>query len=155
VFASFLAAFILQSLPWQETSLLVRPDFVLLVLLFWVVNEPRMVGLGMAFTLGLLVDVNDSMLLGQHALAYVVAAYFAQSLRVRILSFALPEQALHVLGLAVLATLITLLLNLLLGQDFPGWAILASPPLTAIAWFPMAWILSHPRLRAMHRMGAS
>jgi rod shape-determining protein MreD len=155
VLASFLAAFVLQSLPWQDATLLARPDFVLLVLLFWVVNEPRMIGLGMAFSLGLLVDVNDSMLLGQHALAYVVAAFFAQSLRVRIHSFALPEQALHVLGLAVLATLITLLLNLLLGQDFPGWAILVSPPLTALAWFPMAWLLNHPRLRATRRLGAS
>jgi len=155
VLVSFLAAFIMQSLPWQDAMLLARPDFVLLVMLFWVINEPRMIGLGMAFMLGLLVDVNDSMLLGQHALAYVVAAFFAQSLRVRILSFPLPEQALHVLGLAALAALITLLLNLLLGQDFPGWAILASPPLTALAWFPLALLLNHPRLRATRRMGAS
>jgi len=155
VLASFLVAFVMQSLPWQDGMLLARPDFVLLVLLFWVINEPRMIGLGLAFTLGLMVDVNDSMLLGQHALAYVVAAFFAQSLRVRILSFALPEQALHILGLAVLASLVTLLLNLLLGQDFPGWAILASPLLTALAWFPLAWLIYHPRLRAVRRLGAS
>jgi len=155
VLASFLAAFVLQSLPWQDAMLLARPDFVLLVLVFWVVNEPRMIGLGMAFSIGLLVDVNDSMLLGQHALAYVVAAYFAQSLRVRIHSFPLPEQALHVLGLAALATLITVLLNLLLGQDFPGWMLLASPLLTALAWFPLALLLNNPRLRATRRLGAS
>jgi rod shape-determining protein MreD len=155
VLVSFLFAFVMQSLPWQGTMLLARPDFVLLVLLFWVINEPRLIGLGMAFTFGLLVDVNDSMLLGQHALAYVVAAFFAQYLRVRILSFGFAEQALHVLGLALLATLITLLLNLLLGQDFPGWAILASPFLTALAWFPLAWFLNHPRLRAARRLGAS
>lgn len=155
VLASFLLAFVAQSLPWAGTMLLARPDVVLLVLLFWVVNEPRMIGLGMAFTLGLLVDVNDSMLLGQHALAYVVAAFFAQSVRVRILSFTLPEQALHVLGLATLATLVTLLLNLLLGQDFPGWAILASPLLSSLAWFPLAWLLYHPRLRTGRRLGSS
>jgi len=155
VLASFLIAFVLQSLPWQGDLLLARPDFVLLVLLFWIVNEPRMIGLGMAFALGLLVDVNDSMLLGQHALAYVVAGFFAQSLRVRILSFTLPEQALHVLGIATLATLVMLLLNLLLGQDFPGLAILASPFLTALAWFPMAWLRHHPRPGSARRMGAS
>jgi rod shape-determining protein MreD len=95
------------------------------------------------------------MLLGQHALAYVVATFFAQSVRVRILSFTLPEQALHVLGLAVLATLVTLLLNLLLGQDFPGWAILVSPMLTALAWFPLAWLLYLPLLRTGRRLGHS
>jgi rod shape-determining protein MreD len=155
MFFSMVVAFLLSVLPWSGTWLLARPDFVVLVLIFWAVHEPRSIGQGIAFALGLLMDVSDSMLLGQHALAYVVAAFFAHYLRVRILSFTLPEQALHVLGLAVLATLITLLLNLLLGQDFPGWAILASPPLTALAWFPMAWLLNLPRLRSSRRLGGS
>ena len=43
-------------------------------------------------------DVSDSMLLGQHALAYVIATYGAQVLRVRVLSFPMLEQTLHVLG---------------------------------------------------------
>ena len=66
-------------LPWSGTWLLARPDFVLLVLIFWTVHEPRSIGQGMAFALGLLMDVSDSMLLGQHAFAYVVAVFGALS----------------------------------------------------------------------------
>ena len=141
IFFSLLAAFAFTVLPWSGSWLLARPDFVLIVLIFWTVHEPRSIGQGVAFALGLLMDVSDSMLLGQHALAYVAAVFGAQVLRVRILTFALPEQTLHVLGLTVCASLVTLTLNLLLGADFPGFAYLVSPVATALIWAPVTWLL--------------
>jgi rod shape-determining protein MreD len=138
---SLAAAYLLSVLPWSGTWLLARPDFVLLVVLFWTVHEPRSVGQGAAFALGMLMDVSDSMLLGQHALAYVIAAYGAQVLRVRILSFHMPEQTLHVLGLTLVASGVMLLLNLLLGAQFPGLAYFVSPLLTAAAWAPVNGVL--------------
>jgi rod shape-determining protein MreD len=147
IFVSFLAAYLFQVLPWSGTWLLVRPDFVLLLLVFWTLHEPRAVGQGAAFALGLLMDVSDSMLLGEHAFAYVVAVYGAQVLRVRIVSFHLPEQTLHVLGLTVVASCMTLLLNLLLGADFPGFTYFVSPLLTALAWAPVSAILHSSAVR--------
>ena len=141
IFFSLVGAYMLSMLPWSGTWLLARPDFVLIVLIFWTIHEPRSIGQGIAFMLGLLVDVSDSMLLGQHALAYVVAVFGAQVLRVRILTFHLPEQTLHVLGLTVTASLVTLVLNLLLGANFPGWAYLVSPVLTALLWGPVSVLL--------------
>jgi len=147
VFFSLAGAFLLQVLPWSGTWLLSRPDFVLIVLIFWVVHEPRSIGQGVAFALGLFVDVTDSMLLGQHALAYVIATFGAQILRLRILSFHLPEQTLHVMGLTIVASAVTLTLNLLLGADFPGFAYLVSPVLTAMCWAPVNWVLYSRALR--------
>jgi len=147
IFASFLAAYLFAVLPWSGRWLLARPDFVLLLLVFWTLHEPRAVGQGMAFALGLLMDVSDSVLLGQHAFAYVVAVYGAQVLRVRIVSFHLPEQTLHVLGLTVVASCVMLLLNLLLGADFPGFGYFVSPVLTALAWAPASAILHSQAVR--------
>jgi rod shape-determining protein MreD len=147
MFFSIIAAYLLSVLPWAGTWLLARPDFVLLVILFWTMHEPRSIGQGVAFALGLLMDVSDSMLLGQHALAYVIAVFVAQVLRVRILSFHLPEQTLHILGLTVLASCVMLLLNLALGADFPGVAFLISPVLTALAWAPVNWLLYSAAVR--------
>src|SRR6202163_2386125 len=127
IFFSFVVAYLLSVLPWSGTWLLARPDFILLVLMFWSLHEPRAIGQGMAFALGLLVDVSDSMLLGQHAFAYVIAIFGAQVLRVRILTFGLAEQTLHVLGIMVVTSSVMLLLNLLLGADFPGVAYFISP----------------------------
>jgi len=147
MFASLLAAYLFAVLPWSGTWLLVRPDLVLLLLIFWTLHEPGGVGQGVAFGVGLLMDVSDSMLLGQHAFAYVVAVYGAQVLRVRILSFRLPEQTLHVLGLVFASSGVMLLLNLLLGADFPGFAYFVSPALTAAAWAPASLLLYAPAVR--------
>jgi rod shape-determining protein MreD len=147
VFFSLLGAYLLAVLPWSGVWLLARPDFVLIVLIFWTVHQPRSIGQGVAFALGLLMDVSDSMLLGQHALAYVIATFGAQVLRVRILSFHLPEQTLHVLGLTIVAAAVMLVLNLLLGADFPGFAFLVSPVLTALCWAPVNWLLYSSAVR--------
>jgi rod shape-determining protein MreD len=154
IFFSILGAYLLAVLPWSGNALLARPDFVLVVLVFWTVHEPRSIGQGMAFTLGLLMDVSDSMLLGQHALAYVAAVFGAQVLRVRILSFHLPEQTLHVLGLTVTASLVTLSLNVLLGADFPGLAYLVSPAATALLWAPVTWLLHSSAVRRRRERSA-
>ena len=151
LFFSLLAAFLFSALPWSGKWLLARPDLVLLVLIFWTVHEPRTIGQGMAFFMGLLMDVSDSMLLGQHALAYVVAVYGAQVLRHRILTFPLAEQALHVLGLTLAASLTLLVLNLALGAQAPSGIFLLSPLITALAWAPAHWILYSPAVRRRRR----
>ena len=155
IFFSFVAAYLAYVLPWSGTWLLARPDFVLLVLLFWTLHEPRSIGQGMAFAIGLIVDVSDSMLLGQHAFAYVIAVFGAQVLRVRILTFHLPEQTLHVLGITIVTSAMMLLLNLLLGADFPGPAYFISPVVTAMLWAPVNWLLYLPAVRRRRGEAAS
>jgi rod shape-determining protein MreD len=147
VFFSFAGAYLLSVLPWSGGWLLARPDFVLLVLIFWALHQPRSIGQGLAFVLGLLMDVSDSMLLGQHALAYVIAVFGAQVLRVRILTFSIPEQTLHIFGITAAASAVVLVLNLLLGADFPGFAFLVSPVITALLWGPVNWLLYLPFVR--------
>jgi len=147
MFFSLLGAYLLAVLPWSGTWLLARPDFVLIVLLFWTAHEPRSIGQGVAFALGIFMDVSDSMLLGQHALEYVIATFGVQVIRVRILSFHLPEQTLHVLGITVVAALVMLSMNLVLGAEFPGFAFVISPILTALCWGPVTWLLYSPIAR--------
>jgi|CXWL01.1.fsa_nt_gi rod shape-determining protein MreD len=155
VLTSFIVAFLLSALPWSGWLLLCRPDFMLLALVFWTLHEPRMIGQGIAFAFGLLMDVSDSMLLGEHALEYTLAVYLAQALRVRILAFHLPEQTLHVLGIFTLAATVLVLLNLVLGADFPGFVFLASPVLTALLWGPASWLLYHPAMRRRRSVSPS
>jgi rod shape-determining protein MreD len=147
VFFSFVAAYLLMLLPWSGAWLLARPDFVLLVLLFWALHQPRSIGQGMAFFAGLLMDVSDSMLLGQHALAYVMAVFAAQVFRVRILTFHIPEQTLHLLPITLLASSVMLGMNLLLGANFPGLGYFVAPVVTAMLWGPTNWVLYLPAVR--------
>ena len=69
ILGSFGLALLANFLPWRQVALV--PDFVALVLVFWCVRQPRLVGLGAAWTLGLLIDAGNGVLLGQHARADV------------------------------------------------------------------------------------
>ena len=144
---SFVIACLLNLLPWSGIALQLAPDFVLLLLLYWAVMEPRSVGQGLGFTLGLLMDVANSALLGQHALMYVVAIFLAQLLRVRVLQLNLPAQALHIGAILILAQGIGVVLNLSLGRELSsGWMAFA-PFLGALLWPPLSLVLALPRLR--------
>jgi len=56
---SFFVAFMLNMLPLTGWALMLRPDFVALVLLYWGMEHPRKVGFTPAFLLGLAIDVAD------------------------------------------------------------------------------------------------
>ncbi len=131
---SFVVAFLINLLPWSGTWLLVRPDIVLLVLLYWAVHEPHAIGQGWGFALGLLMDVADSVLLGQHAFVYAAAIFLVQLLRFRMLQMNVFERALHALAILVVAQVISLALNASLGRPFTGWLVFIAPLFTAILW---------------------
>ena len=65
-------------------------------MLYWCIQEPRYVGVGIAWCSGSLMDVGDATLFGQHALAYAVLAYAAEYFRRRVLRFPLWQQAAQV-----------------------------------------------------------
>src|SRR3970282_295861 len=132
IVASFVLALFLNFLPWRDLRLV--PDFVALVLAFWCVRQPRLVGLGVAWSLGLLSDAGNGVLLGQHALAYSLLAFLATWLSRRILWFVHGLQALHVALMLLVTQGVALLVRLAAGDPFPGWAILVGPLAGAMLW---------------------
>lgn len=121
------------------------PDWVTLVLAFWCIREPRYVGMGWAFALGLAMDVADGAVLGQHAFAYVLLAYVATRQARRILWFPLAQQAIQVLPVLAGAQFVQLLLRLLAGAEFPGWGFLIGPLLASVLWLPLTYLLLLPQ----------
>jgi rod shape-determining protein MreD len=101
-----------------------QPDLLALVLVFWNVHQPRRVGVGVAFLFGLLMDVHEGALLGQHALAYTLLSFGAISAHRRLLWFGLAEQAVQMLPLFLAAHLVSLIVRMLAGGMFPGWELL-------------------------------
>jgi rod shape-determining protein MreD len=96
--------------------------FVALVLVFWNIHQPRKVGMGVAFLLGLLMDVHDARLLGEHALAYTLLAYFAITIHRRVLWFSVYTQALHVLPLLFIAHAVPVVIRLAWVRRCPAGA---------------------------------
>lgn len=124
------------------------PDVLALVLLFWSVHQPLRVGMGAAFLMGLAMDVHQSALLGQHALAYTALSFLAIGIHRRLLWFSVPSQAAQVLPLLVASHALSLVVRLLSGGNFPGWSMVLAPALEAVLWPLMSVLLLLPQRRA-------
>jgi rod shape-determining protein MreD len=143
---TLLAAFAFNLLPFGRQPML--PDLLAVVLVFWNVHQPRRVGVGVAFAFGLLIDVHDGALLGQHALAYTMLSFVAITIHRRLLWFGLLEQALQIVPLFFAAHLVSLLVRLLAGAMFPGWALFLAPVFEAMLWPVVTVVLLAPQRRA-------
>jgi len=139
------AAFLLNLLPWGRLPGV--PDFLALALVFWNVHEPRRVGMAAAFVFGLLMDVHDASLFGEHALAYTLLSYGAIALHRRILWFPVGVQVLYVAPLLLLAQAALLLLRLWVGASFPGWSHFLDSLVGALLWPFVTLLLLAPQRR--------
>lgn len=125
------------------------PDVLAIVVVFWNVYQPRRVGLVLAFLLGLALDVHESALLGQNALSYVVLSSMAIAVQRRLLWFPLREQALQIVPLFVLASLLEWLTRLIVQDAWPHWSQLLAPFMQAALWPLVGALLLAPQRRAV------
>lgn len=149
IWFSLLVAFLLNMLPWGRWAGM--PDLLAVTLVFWNVHQPRRVGVGAAFLFGLFMDVHQGALLGQHALAYALLSFFAITVHRRLLWFTVPSQAAQILPLFVAAHAVALLVRLMAGSAFPGWALLIAPLMEAALWPLASIVLLAPQRRAPDR----
>jgi rod shape-determining protein MreD len=146
---SLCAAFLLNLLPWGGNVAV--PDFMALVLVFWGIHQPRKVGIGVAFLMGLLMDVQNASLLGENALAYTLLSYFAIMIHRRVLWFPVLTQALHILPLLMLTQALQLLVSYVVSGHFPGWMYFIGSVVSVLLWPVVTWILLAPQRRAIDR----
>jgi rod shape-determining protein MreD len=137
---SLFAAILLNWLPWNGWGLILRPDFVGLVLLYWCTHKPYRVGIGIAWTVGILTDVADASLFGQHALAYAVLAFGGTVLHRRIQMFDLKQQTFQIFPLllisyATYAAVHWQVRGIIVWEYFFGCVV------SAAMWIPMTLLL--------------
>ena len=142
---TFVLALLFNLLPWRDVTGL--PDMVALVITFWCVHQPRKMGIGIAWFLGLVMDAGDGALLGQHAFAYAFLAFAAVSLHRRILWFSPWRQAAHVLVLLLASQMLMLAVRLVAGGVFPGLAYFAGAFIAAALWPTVSFLLLLPQRR--------
>jgi rod shape-determining protein MreD len=124
---SFLVAFLLTLMPLPDWAIHFRPAWIALVLIYWVMALPQRVGLFTAWTLGLLLDVSQGALLGQHALGLTVLAFIVIKFYQRIRVFPLWQQAVSV------GIILTIYLTLV----YWIYGISGQPPGSWLYWLPI------------------
>ena len=146
---SLFLALVVNLLP--TSNWIWMPDLLLLVLAFWGIHQPQRVGMGVAFFLGLLIDVQQTALLGQHALAYTGVMLGTHYGHRRMLWFRPGEQALQMLGLFAGAHAVQVLVGWLSGGLWPGWSVVSAPLAETLLWPLVSWVLLAPQRRAPDR----
>ena len=126
LFISLLIAFLLTALPLPHWANDWRPAWVAMVLIYWCMALPERIGIGIAWCLGLLLDVQQGALLGQNALGLALIAYFVIQIHKRFRLFLLVQQSCLVGFIIIFYLLIS------------SWVtgIMGIPPKTWTYWMP-------------------
>ena len=149
VWASLLVALALNIVPTGRQP--ATPDFLALVLVFWNVHQPRKVGIGIGFLLGLLMDVHSSSALGERALLYSLLCYGAWLMHRRVPWFRIGGQMLHVLPLFLLAQFLVVLVRVATGAPMPAGELFLQWISTMLLWPIADLLLLAPQRRAAER----
>lgn len=134
IYLTLFAAYLLYLLPWSGFGLLLRPDFVLLVLLYWMLRAPHLCSVGTAWMMGLLIDVASGGLFGQYALAYSITAFFAVQYQRRLVLFSVLQQTGYVFLLLLISQVVLLVIKLMAGNPLPGWGYFLSSLTGILLW---------------------
>ena len=140
---SALVALILTVLPLPPWLDVLRPAFLVLTVIFWSVNAPRAGGLALGFFAGLLLDVFQGPVLGEHALALSLITYIAVREHQRIRSKPAIQQALIVFAALILYEVVLFMIDGWTGHPVTSPLRWVHTATGALIWPPAAAILSY------------
>lgn len=137
---TLLVALMLSLLSLPVWAMWLRPVWVLLVLIYWVMRRPDRVNVGIAWIVGMILDILNGTLLGEHALALTIVTYLVARIHSRFKMFPLLQQSLSILLLVGLYQLILFCIQGALGHWYKNiWYWL--PALTSMALWPLVYYL--------------
>lgn len=145
IYLSVFVALILTVMPMPQLVKLARPDWVLLVLMYWTMALPQRISVGTAFFSGFIVDVLVGTVLGVNALAFSVVIFIVAQHHLKIRNFSIVQQSLLVgLLLALYQLLLFWLSHFLTGVYFMPqylWPVVTG----MLVWPWLFWLLRRYR----------
>jgi len=147
---SVLGALFLNALPWEGIWLTLRPDFVAVVMLYWCTHKPLRLGIGLAWAIGILSDVNDASLFGQHALSYTVLAFGGVVLSRRIRMFDLREQTTQVFLILLLTYAVYAMVHWQVNGQV-AWSYFLGCLTSTLLWIPTSSLFQSMRQMRVDR----
>ena len=144
--ATVFVALLLGLLPLPALLQPLRPYWLGLVLIYWLLEDPERLGLGTAFALGLVADLAFGSLLGEQAMRLTVMTFIVQRFRPQLRFFPTAQQALAIGGLLLNDQFIVFMAHLVFGQKTSDWTHWWSPLLGALLWPPLFVLLDGLRM---------
>jgi rod shape-determining protein MreD len=149
---TLIGALILAALPLPDSIAPFRPDWAVIIMLYWSLVAPRRYGLLTALWLGLALDTLSGALLGQHALALLIVVYLSQRFYLRIRVFPVSQLAVTVVLLLTMYEFTLFWIDGVAGRTVPlieRWG----PVVTgALVWALILMVFDRRRQVAAARM---
>ena len=129
-----LFAFILSALPFNDAVLDSSPFWMLLLYTYWLIHFPVKGSLFIALILGVLLDILQGDLLGQNALALIVASIFINSVKQSFYVSNLSTQQVYVFLSSCLYLVFFFLSHFLIHGLTDNYYLLLAPLTSALIW---------------------
>lgn len=142
---SVMLAMILMLIPLSESWRFLRPEWVLLTLMYWAMALPRRVGVGYAWLVGLFMDVLLGGTLGVLAFAYALVIYLILHFHLQLRQFPLWQQALSLMSLILLVHIVTVVMT----TKVTGWHAWLPAIVSTVLW-PIIYIFLRGVRRTFH-----
>ncbi len=147
VIASIVVSLTLAIAPLPDWAVAYRPDWVALTLIYWSLLLPKTYSVGWAWLAGLVLDIAQGTLFGQHALALCFIIYISVKFHLKIRVFPMLQKTVTVFAILALYQFILFWINGVAGINSPSvtyWG----PVLTGTAIWPLLSMLySNSRYR--------
>ncbi len=141
IFLTIIFAGMLGVMPLPEWLEVWRPEWIALVVVYWVIALPHRIGLFTAWIVGFFVDVLEGSLLGLNAITLTLIAYVALSLYQRLRMFTPLQQSTTILMLIGVSQLLIFWVLTATGQNTPqNLMFVVSALSSAIVW-PLVFVL--------------
>ena len=136
IIITIVIAMILMLLPLPKVLQLFRPEFVLMVLMYWAMALPRKVSVGVAWVVGVLMDVMMGGALGVTAFSYALVIFLTARFHLQLRQYPVWQQALIILSLVLLVHIIAVMVS----PQTATWFIWI-PAVTSMVIWPMNYAL--------------
>lgn len=140
VIATLIIALMLMALPLPDGAAPFRPDWVTLALIYWAMLMPRTWSVGSAWIVGIVLDVAQGTILGQHALAMSVVVFVIVKFHLLMRVFPMQQLAATVFALLALYQFLLFWINGVAGVDAPAMAYWG-PVLSGTLMWPVVSVL--------------
>ena len=131
---SFFVAIVLTLLPMPEWTIWLRPAWVLMVLIYWAMLTPYRVNVGTAWVIGILLDVLNGTLLGEHALALTFVTYLVVRMHTQLRVYPLMQQSMWIFLFVLIYQFILFCIQGFLGELPTTWLYWSSTVTSMLLW---------------------
>ena len=148
VIVTIIVSLMLMVVPLPDWATAFRPDWVALTLIFWAMTLPRTWSVGSAWVVGLVLDVAQGTILGQHALALCFIAFVTVRFHLLMRVFPMQQLTATVFALLALYQFILFWVNGVAGVDVPAVGYWGPVITGTLVWPVVSMLLTGARSRA-------